>query len=304
MSSSTLTFSGTFTALVTPMDPSGINWEVLRALVEDQISAGIDGLVPVGTTGESPTLSPEEHLQVIRVVVEQAAGRVPVIAGTGANSTTEALHLTREADKVGADAFLHVAPYYNKPGQEGLVAHFSRIAEITHKPIVLYSIPGRCGIEIGIPTVARLAEDYPHIQAIKEASGSVARVLDLKSIPTDICVLSGDDGVTAPFVAAGASGVISVAANLAPSRIVEFTRACLENRFEDARKFYQQNRALLTDLVFMDGNPVTIKEALFQAGKLPSAYLRLPLIRTSKDNREKIRQLIENLNLQAPSLGQ
>ena len=292
------TFRGVFTALVTPMREDGaIDWEQLDSLVESQIADGINGLVPVGTTGESPTLDTGEHIQVIERVVKAAAGRVPVIAGTGANSTAEALHLTREADIAGADAFLQVAPYYNKPSQEGIFRHFEKIARSTNKPIVLYSIPGRCGVEIAVETVARLSKACPNVQTIKEAGGDVGRVHALREACPQVTVLSGDDGLVPQFVAAGASGVVSVASNLAPAMVLELTRACLEGRTEDAARLFEEWKPLLTDLVFMDGNPVTIKEVLYQAGHLSSPMVRLPLVRTSEANQARIRELLTSINL-------
>jgi 4-hydroxy-tetrahydrodipicolinate synthase len=291
-------FRGVFTALVTPMDKSGqIDWESLHSLVESQVAHGIDGLVPVGTTGESPTLNSEEHIQVIEAVVKAAAGRVPVIAGTGANSTEEALQLTRAADIAGADAFLQVAPYYNKPSQEGVFRHFEAIANSTNKPIVLYSIPGRCGIEIAVETVARLAKACPNIRTIKEAGGEVSRVTELRNSCPEVTVLSGDDGLIPSFIEAGASGVISVASNLAPGILKELTTACLEGDPATASSLYQRWELLLTELVFLDGNPVTIKEVMFQAGRLPHPTLRLPLVRTAEPNQARIRELLETINL-------
>jgi 4-hydroxy-tetrahydrodipicolinate synthase len=280
------------------MGPDGaIDWETLESLVENQIAGGVDGLVPVGTTGESPTLNPDQHLQVIETVVKVAAGRVPVIAGTGANSTEEALYLTRRADIAGADAFLQVAPYYNKPSQEGVFRHFEKIAKSTNKPIVLYSIPGRCGIEIAVDTVARLSEACPNVQTIKEAGGDVARVTALKKACPQVTVLSGDDGLIPDFIEAGAEGVISVASNLAPEILKELTNACLEGNKAAAGELYKKWEPLLTDLVFLDGNPVTIKEVMFLAGKLPSPTMRLPLVRTNETNRDKLRDLLQSLNL-------
>jgi 4-hydroxy-tetrahydrodipicolinate synthase len=291
-------FNGVYTALITPMREDGsIDWDVLHRHVEEQIAAGVQGLVPVGTTGESPTLDNSEHLKVIEVVVEVAAGRVPVIAGTGANSTREALHLTREADILGADAFLQVAPYYNKPSQEGLFQHFRVIADSTNKPVVLYSIPGRCGIEIAVETVARLADACPNIRTIKEAGGDVRRVHALRQACPQVTVLSGDDGLIMAFVAAGARGVVSVASNLAPEAITALTRACVEGRSADAQELHNQALPLLTDLVFLDGNPVTIKEALFQAGRIPSPKVRLPLVRMAESLRGDIREALLALNL-------
>ncbi len=280
------------------MDDSGlVSWQALGELVEFQVSAGVDGLVPVGTTGESPTLTPEEHIKVIETVVEAAAGRVPVIAGTGANSTDEALHLTRQADIAGADAFLQVAPYYNKPSQEGVFQHFQAIAKSTNKELVLYSIPGRCGIEIAVETVARLAAACPNVKTIKEAGGDPGRVVALQNLCPEVTILSGDDGLIPEFIAAGAKGVVSVASNLAPQIIHDLTYACLEGDKETADALYQQWKPLLTDLVFMDGNPVTIKEVLYQFGQLSHPTVRLPLVRTSEANQVRIRELMKSINL-------
>ncbi|MEX0322791.1 MAG: 4-hydroxy-tetrahydrodipicolinate synthase [Puniceicoccaceae bacterium] len=296
--SSEHTFSGVFTALVTPMDDSGlVNWQALSEHVDSQVAAGVDGLVPVGTTGESPTLTPEEHIKVIEVVVEAAAGRVPVIAGTGANSTDEALHLTRQADLAGADAFLQVAPYYNKPSQEGVFQHFQAIAGCTEKELVLYSIPGRCGIEIAVDTIARLADACPNVKTIKEAGGEVARVEALQKTCPGVTILSGDDGLIPNFIAAGAKGVISVASNLAPQVIHDITYACLEGDKETADALYEQWKPLLTDLVFMDGNPVTIKEVMYQFGQLAHPTVRMPLVRTTEANQARIRELMQSINL-------
>lgn len=280
------------------MEPDGnVDWDALEAHVEAQLTTGVAGVVPMGTTGESPTLSNYEHLEVIRSVVKKVAGRIPVIAGTGANSTEEALHLTREADRIGADAFLQVAPYYNKPSQEGLYQHFLKIAGCTDKPIVLYSIPGRCGVEIGVETVARLARDCPNIRTIKEAGGEVGRVSALRQACPEVTVLSGDDGLIAPFVKAGAQGVVSVASNLAPEVIKALLQACLDGDSATAAALEEGWHALLTDLVFIEGNPVTIKEVLYTAGRLPSPMVRLPLVRMSLENQKRVRELLGHLNL-------
>lgn len=275
-----------------------ILWDVLKAHIEAQIAAGVDGLVPVGTTGESPTLDTQEHLKVIETVAEVANNRVPVIAGTGANSTSEALHLTREAGKAGASAFLQVTPYYNKPSQEGLYQHFARVAESTDKPIVLYSIPGRCGIDVGIDTMRRLAETFPHVRTIKEAGGDVTRVTALReACGESLTILSGDDGLVLPFIAAGASGVVSVASNLAPSIIKSIASAMLEGKPQEALKLQDRYLPLLTDAVFMEGNPVTIKEAMAYLGKIPGADVRLPLVRMSSSNQARLHQILDNLDL-------
>lgn len=269
--------TGTFTALVTPFRDGAVAYDDLRKVVKAQLRAGIDGLVPVGTTGESPTLSHEEHLDVVRAVIETVAGRVPVIAGAGSNSTREAVELTRKAHEAGADAMLHVAPYYNKPGPEGLFQHFAAVAEATDRPIVLYSIPGRCGIEIGVPVVERLRAKYAHVCYIKESGGTVDRVDQLKAaLGRDLTVLSGDDSLTLPFMAAGAEGVISVASNLLPREVVALVR---EAAAHDLRKATRRHRKLypLFKALFLEPNPVPVKHAMVRAGLIGSAEVRLPL---------------------------
>jgi 4-hydroxy-tetrahydrodipicolinate synthase len=280
--------TGAITALVTPFRRGAVAYDELRRLTEWQIKQGINGLVPVGTTGESPTLDHPEHMDVIRCVIEQARGRVPVIAGTGSNSTDEAVSLTRAAHEAGADAMLVVAPYYNKPTQEGLFRHFSVLAETTDKPIILYSIPGRCGIEIGVPLIARLRGKYPHIAHIKEAGGSVDRVDQIISACGDsVTVLSGDDSLTLPFMSVGAKGVISVASNLYPKAVAQL--AALANRGE-----YAKARALHRRLypvfktIFIESNPVPIKAAMARAGIIGSDEVRLPLSPLLPENRKAL----------------
>ena len=214
-------FAGTFTALITPFRDGRLDHEAFKALIDRQVTAGITGIVPVGTTGESPTLNPDEHLEVIKAAVEFADGRTLVVAGSGANSTSEAIHLTEAAEKAGANASLQVCPYYNKPSQEGLYQHYKAVAENTGLPIMLYSVPGRSVIEIGIETVARLANDCENIIANKEAGGSVERVNQLmQAVPQNFQILSGDDPLTLPFMSCGAVGLVSVAANLIPAVMV------------------------------------------------------------------------------------
>ncbi|MFO8026315.1 MAG: 4-hydroxy-tetrahydrodipicolinate synthase, partial [Opitutales bacterium] len=221
-------FSGVFTALATPMRAGEVDFSSLGSLVEHQIKGGINGLVSTGTTGESPTLDHKQHIVVVRATVEAAGGKVPVIAGTGSNSTREAVALTQSAEKAGADGFLVVAPYYNKPNQEGLFQHFSAIAEVTEKPIVLYSIPSRCGIEISVDVTARLYEKYPHVCCMKAAEGSCEKVAQyVRTLGPDYAVMSGDDSLTLPFMSVGASGVISVASNLIANPLVRMMRAAL-----------------------------------------------------------------------------
>lgn len=269
--------TGTLTALATPFRDGAVCHEDLRRLVEFQIRSGVDGLVPVGTTGESPTLDYDEHIEVIRTVIATARGRVPVVAGTGSNSTREAVHFTRQAHEAGSHAMLVVAPYYNKPSQEGLFQHFCAVADATDRPIILYSIPGRCGIEIGVEVVARLRARYRHVAWIKEAGGSVDRVDQLKqALGRDLTVLSGDDSLTLPFMAVGAEGVISVASNLLPREVSRLVRLAGANDFAAAtrlhRKLYPAFRAL-----FVEPNPVPVKHALARAGRIGSAEVRSPL---------------------------
>lgn len=270
-------FTGTITALVTPFRNGQVAYDDLKKLVAHQIKGGINGLVPVGTTGESPTLSYEEHMEVIRFVIAEAKGRVPVIAGTGSNSTHEAIELTRLSHAAGADAMLVVAPYYNKPSQEGLYRHFAAIAETTDKPIILYSIPGRCGIEISVPVVQRLRAKYRHVAWIKEAGGSVDRVDQLKqALGDDIAVLSGDDSLTLPFIAVGAEGVISVASNLYVRELVKMVNSALGNDLAKAAKLHRQLYPMFK-AIFIEPNPVPIKMALVRAGIIASAEVRSPL---------------------------
>ena len=269
--------TGAITALVTPFKDQQVAFGDLKKLVEAQIKAGINGLVPVGTTGESPTLDHEEHLEVVKAVVSYARGRVPVIAGTGSNSTREAIELTTLAHEVGADAMLVVAPYYNKPSQEGLYRHFEAIADVTDRPIILYSIPGRCGIEISVGVVERLARKFPHVRWIKEAGGSVERVDLLKqAMGKDITVLSGDDSLTLPFMAVGAEGVISVASNLLPKEVTQLTQLALQDEFVRAGKLHRKLFPIFKAL-FLEPNPVPVKFAMARAGIISSAEVRQPL---------------------------
>jgi 4-hydroxy-tetrahydrodipicolinate synthase len=269
--------TGTITALVTPFRKQAVAFDDFAKLVEAQIKAGIDGIVPVGTTGESPTLSHDEHMDVIRAAVAASRGRVPVIAGTGSNSTAEAVELTALATEAGADAVLVVAPYYNKPSQEGVFGYFSAVAEATDKPVILYSIPGRCGIEISVGVVERLRAKYPHVRYIKEAGGSVDRVDQLKhALGNDIVVLSGDDSLTLPFISVGAEGVISVASNLLPKQVVGLVDAALAGDFAKARAAHRKLYPVFKSL-FLEPNPVPVKFAMQRAGIIGSAEVRPPL---------------------------
>jgi 4-hydroxy-tetrahydrodipicolinate synthase len=271
------TLTGAITALATPFRGKEVSFGDLKRLVEHQIRGGIDGIVPVGTTGESPTLTSEEHLDVIRATIEFARGRVPVIAGTGSNSTAEALEYTRLSDEAGADAVLVVTPYYNKPSQEGLFRHYSAVAETTDLPIILYSVPSRCGVEIGVPLVERLRARYPHVRWIKEAGGSVERVDQMKrAMGDDITVLSGDDSLTLAFMASGAEGLISVASNLLPREVTRMVHLALANDFEKAGRIHQRLFPLFKAL-FIEPSPVPLKAALARAKIIGSEAVRLPL---------------------------
>ena len=282
-------FPGAYTALVTPFGRDGaVDYGRLRELVDFQIAGGIDGLVPVGTTGESPTLDTQEHLEVIRVVVETAARRVKVIAGTGANSTAEALELTARAKDMGVDGTLQVTPYYNKPTQAGLIRHFSAVADLG-LPVVLYNVPGRSGCEIAVSTVAELAR-HPHVVAVKEAAGSVDRVSRIKAA-CEIDVLSGDDGLTLPMMSVGAVGVISVASNVAPRAVADLVHAAAAGRWDEARALHYKYYALFND-VFIETNPIPIKAAVEMAGLGPAIY-RLPLCEMAPANREKLRATLQ-----------
>jgi len=290
-------FRGTFTALVTPFDNDRIDEASFGRLIEFQIENGITGIVPVGTTGESPTLDHAEHTRVIELAVQSAKGRCKVIAGTGSNSTSEAITLTQDAEKLGADAALLVAPYYNKPTQEGLFRHFKAIADSTGLPIILYSIPGRCGIEIAVETVERLCEACQNILAIKEAGGSVERVSQMRSVlPDSFDVLSGDDSLTLPFMAAGAVGVISVASNLIPREVAQMVWASLEGDGVAARNLHFKFYSLFKDL-FIEPNPVPVKTALAWAGIIAKPGVRLPLCEMSEMNAKKLRATLGNFNL-------
>lgn len=289
-------FSGTFTALVTPFRDGQLDEAAFERLIETQIASGITGIVPVGTTGESPTLSHEEHNRVVELAVKFAKGRCLVIAGTGSNSTAEAISTTVEAEKAGANAALLVAPYYNKPSQEGLFRHFKAIAQATKLPILLYSIPGRCGIEIAAETVARLAAACPNIVAIKEAGGNVERVSQLRAVlPDSFEILSGDDSLTLPFIAAGAVGVISVASNLIPKEVCALVNAANAGDFQKARALHFKLYPLFKDL-FIETNPVPIKKALSFSGTMDPA-VRLPLCEMSAANVEKLRATLQSLQL-------
>ena len=289
-------FEGAHTALVTPFKNDAFDELAFQELVESQISNGISGIVPVGTTGESPTLDYDEHHRVIEVAVASSNKRCLVIAGTGSNSTREAIKLSQGAEALGADACLLVAPYYNKPSQEGLYRHFREIAAALSIPCMLYSIPGRCGVEIGVETVARLAADCPNIVAIKEAGGSVERVNHLRSaLPASFEILSGDDSLTLPFLASGAVGVVSVASNLIPKEVSDLVAAWSAGNVAEAQRLHQKFYPLFKDL-FIEPNPVPVKFAMSRSGKI-MPDVRLPLCEMADATREKLLATLEACGL-------
>jgi 4-hydroxy-tetrahydrodipicolinate synthase len=291
-------FRGTYTALVTPFRNNAIDLEAFERLIETQIAGGVTGIVPVGTTGESPTLTHEERRCVIERAVRCAAKRCQVLAGTGSNSTRDAIVYTEEAEALGADGALLVAPYYNKPSQEGLFRHFEAIAQTTALPIMLYNIPGRCAVDISADTVVRLAENCRNIVSIKEASGSVDRVSELVTrLPEGFTVLSGDDSLTLPFLAVGAVGVVSVASNLFPAEVARLVRAFLEGRVEEAQELHRKFLSLFKNL-FIEPNPVPTKAALAWRGAM-TADCRLPLVAMSLANEELLRLTMSELEQSA-----
>jgi 4-hydroxy-tetrahydrodipicolinate synthase len=281
-------FSGAITALITPFREGKLDEARLREQIEFQIKGGIDGLVPVGTTGESPTLDFPEHERVIALTVETARSRVPVIAGTGGNSTSEALELHTFAKRAGATACLSVNPYYNKPSQEGLYRHFMTLADRVDLPIVLYNIPGRTGITMSPQTVARLNK-HPNIVAIKEATGSLDTASEIMSL-CDITVVSGDDSLTLPLMSIGARGVISVASNLLPAQIKQMTRLALAGNFNEGRTVHYKLFPLFKSL-FLDGNPAGIKYAMKLAGR-DTGEMRLPLWEVNDATKKAIEEQV------------
>jgi len=289
-------FTGTYTAMVTPFKEGKVDELAFERLIQAQIKGGVDGIVPVGTTGESPTLSFEEHIYVVELAIKFAARKVEVLAGTGANSTDEAIYLTLAAEKAGADGSLQVAPYYNKPTQEGLFQHFRAIAFATKLPVVLYSIPGRCGVEIGVDTVKRLARECKNIVGIKESGGNADRVSQLRAaLGPKFAILSGDDSLTLPFLAVGAQGVISVASNLIPRELSRMVRDFVIGKPAAALKLHDKYYPLFRDL-FIESNPVPVKAALAMLGQIQEEY-RLPLVPMNPKNRETLKATLQTCGL-------
>jgi len=288
-------FKGSMVALVTPFINGRVDEEALRRLVDFQIDNGTDVIVPCGTTGEASTLDYDEHIRVIEVVAEQSAGRVPVIAGTGSNSTAEAIEITRKAKEAGADGALLVTPYYNKPSQEGLYRHFMTIAEAVDIPQVLYNVPGRTAVNMLPETVARLAV-HPNIVAIKEASGSLQQASEIIALcGENIGVLSGDDFITFPMMACGGTGVISVVANIMPREVAAITDAFFAGNMEEARRLHLK-LLKISSAMFIETNPVPVKTAATMMGKC-SGELRLPLVAMSEANIAKLALVMKEYEL-------
>ena len=290
-------FNGAHTALVTPFREREFDEPAFRKLIETQFENGIAGIVPCGTTGESPTLSHDEHARVIEIAIDAAKGKGLVIAGTGSNSTREAIAMTQSAERAGADAALLVCPYYNKPSQEGLFQHYKAIATSTNLPLMLYSIPGRSVIEITVDTQARLHNECPNIMAMKEAGGSPERVSQIKEqLPDSYQVLSGDDALTLPFMERGAVGVVSVASNLIPAQLASLVSSMLSGNLEQAKKIDMECAPLFEGLLSMETNPVPIKEALAITGLITNE-LRLPLIGLSNEKHDQLTRMLQKMGL-------
>ena len=289
-------FTGLGTALVTPFTKSGeLDEEAVRRLGRRQIDSGAHFLVPVGTTGESPTLEPRERIRLVEILAEEARGRVPVLAGCGGYNTREVVHLAKEMLRAGADGLLSVTPYYNKPTQEGIVQHFAAIADATPLPVVLYNIAGRTGVNIETATVARLAQ-IPNIVGVKEASGSLSQICDvLRTLPPEFLVLSGDDALTLPLMAVGGHGVISVVSNQIPGEMSQMVEAAERNDFAAARALH--NRIIgLMQINFIESNPGPVKYAMAQMGLIEEVY-RLPMVSPTPESKAKIDGVLKQLGL-------
>jgi 4-hydroxy-tetrahydrodipicolinate synthase len=282
---------GAMTALITPFKNGKVDEETYAKLIERQIENGIDYVVPVGTTGESATLTHDEHKRCIEIAVEVCKGRAKVLAGAGSNSTHEAIDLARFAESKGADAILSVAPYYNKPTQAGIYAHYKALAESVSIPVVLYNVPGRTCSNIEVDTAVRLFNDVENIVAIKEATGKIENVVALKA-KSGISVISGDDAINYPIMATGGSGCISVTSNLLPKKIADLIHSALKGDFETSREInaelYEINKIL-----FIESNPIPIKYAMYEAGLIPTLEYRLPLTPPSEENKKKIKEIIK-----------
>ncbi len=288
---------GTIPAMITPFDENkNVDIVSLKSLIKFLVAGGIDAIVPCGSTGEAATLNLEEYELVVKTTVEQVGGKIPVIAGAGSNDTMKAVHLSQIAKKVGADALLHVSPYYNKPTNDGLVAHFKEIANTVNLPIIIYNVPGRTGSNITAETTLRIAKEVPHVIGIKEASGNLGQMMDIvKDAPKDFSVLSGDDALTLSLIAVGGVGIISVAANEIPKQMTDMVNAALDGDFKKASGLHYN----LLDLMngnFIETNPIPVKTALFMMGKVKESF-RLPLVPMAQKNKEALSQILKKLSL-------
>jgi len=289
-------FTGTYTAIVTPFKNGLVDYAALERIIDLQIKGGVDGIAPAGTTGESATLDYGEHIVVVARSVKFARGKIKVMAGTGGNSTKEAIYLTRAAEEAGADASLQVAPYYNKPTQEGLYQHFKAVARATKLPIVLYSIPSRCGVEIGVETVRRLAADCRNVVGIKEAGGSCERVSQLRAaVGPKFAILSGDDSLTLPFMSVGADGVVSVASNVIPREVSRMVKLFSSGNGAAARAIHEKLYPFFKDL-FIETNPIPVKAAMAIMHWIAEEY-RLPLVPMSPKNRDTLRATMKRCGI-------
>jgi 4-hydroxy-tetrahydrodipicolinate synthase len=289
-------FTGVGTALVTPFTASGaLDEAAVRRLGRRQIDGGVHFLAPCGTTGENPTLSDAERLRIVEILVDEAAGKVPILAGAGGYDTKEVIHLAGEMAKRGASGFLSVTPYYNKPTQEGLYQHYKAIAESTPLPIVVYNVPGRTGVNVDVTTLARLAE-IPNIVGVKEASGNVTQMCEIcRALPGEFIVLSGDDALTLPLMAVGGRGIISVASNEIPAEMAQMVELAARNDFAAARKIHARILPLMM-VNFVEANPIPVKAAMAAMGLLEEAY-RLPMVPPQPQSREKITKVLKDLGL-------
>ena len=291
-----MSLKGVYTALVTPFNNDGsIDWEAMKNLIEFQIKGKISGLAPMGTTGESPTLNHEDHIKIIEMVVKQSGGRVPVIAGTGSNSTEEAIKMTKLAKECGADYSLQVAPYYNKPSQEGFYRHFMSIADSVNIPLIIYNIPGRTGKNIENSTMLKLAK-HSNICAVKEASGNIGQVMELiAEKPDNFDVLSGDDNLGLPIIALGGTGIVSVASNLIPDKMMELAKAALEGNMAKAKELHYKLLPFFK-AEFIDTNPIPIKYMMYLKKMIKESY-RLPLCELSDNDKKQVKLTLEKMGI-------
>ncbi len=289
-------FEGSIVALITPFKEGEVDFEALGKLIDFHVDNGTDAILVCGTTGESPTLTFEEHDKVVEFAVKHANGRIKVIAGTGANATHEAVHLTAHAKEVGANAALLVVPYYNKPTQEGLYRHFATVAEEVDIPIILYNIPSRTGVEIAVDTVYRLVSEYPHIVGSKESTPNMDRISELhKRLGDNFSILSGDDSLTLPMMALGAKGVVSVANNIVPREIKALTEFAKQGKFDKARELHYHLHDLFK-VLFIETNPIPVKTACWMLGMCEKEF-RLPMCELRPENEQKLREVLRKYNL-------